>query len=132
MMDLFKLIKRHPVVSGAVAVGAGALLLGARPAHADTGAAAGAAGSGAAGAQLGDAHRSLAAGTRVRMPGSWHLRPSASASNAGGTEYPGGAVVVIVAPAPSMRRGSQETGYRVRDEAGHEGYAFVPYNATRA
>jgi len=63
----------------------------------------------------------------VVMPGAWHLRSSATSSNAGAPEFPAGERVVLLEVAPGMQRGPAERGYRVRVvRTGAEGFAFVP------
>ena len=67
------------------------------------------------------------------MPVSWHLRSSATASNAGGREYPSGTRVVLLEHVSSVTRGSAERFFRVRVVSdGATGFAFVPVSALPA
>lgn len=66
------------------------------------------------------------------MPGSWHLRDTATAASSG-REYPPGTRVVIIGAQPDITRGSAEQFFRVRVESdGREGFAFIPSSALPA
>ena len=61
------------------------------------------------------------------LRGAWHLRPTATISDAGSHAYPGGERVELLAPAPRMVRGAQEKAFSVRVIAdGQTGFAFIP------
>jgi len=92
-------------------------------------------GGGSAAAQLGDAHAALAAGDLVMLPGAFHLRTNPTAQAASGDPELPAQVLRITGPARrDVTRGGRETLYPVAlgSNGARTGWAFVPYNATRA